>query len=210
MEPPDLPEGLFANDEASEAIVLNDSENEPIKCKPSGDEDCQEPRVLRDPGAPSQKDIDEHEAGGHATYRSWCEACVEGRGVGEPHLRAKKQESTIPILAFDYLFVTSGDEVKTRGETTPLEMEEHKMKILVAIDTTSGCIFSHVVEKKGVEEDRYSVDKLVGDVEWLGYSKIILKSDSGPAIVQVLKETLKSLKVSTVDQAMEEHPAPYD
>ena len=48
--PPDLPDGLFADDEASEAIVLNDDEeNEPIKCKPSGDEDCQEPRVLRDP-----------------------------------------------------------------------------------------------------------------------------------------------------------------
>ena len=53
VEPPDLPEGLFANDEASEVIVLNDDEeNEPIKCKPSGDGDCQEPRVLRDPGAP--------------------------------------------------------------------------------------------------------------------------------------------------------------
>ena len=84
------------------------------------------------------------------------------------------------------------------------------MKILVAIDTTSGCIFSHVVEKKGVEEDRYSVDKLVEDIEWLGYNKIILKSDNEPAIVQVLRETLKSLKVNTVDQAMEEHPAPYD
>ena len=35
VEPPDLPDGLFADDEASEAIVLNDDEeNEPIKCKP--------------------------------------------------------------------------------------------------------------------------------------------------------------------------------
>ena len=57
VEPPDLPDGLFANDEASEAIILNGDEgNEPISCKPSGDDDCQEPRVLRDPGAPSQMD----------------------------------------------------------------------------------------------------------------------------------------------------------
>ena len=211
VEPPDLPDGLFADDEEPEGAILSENGgkehinsvppqpqendgNEPIKCKPSGDEDCQEPRVLRDPGAPSQKDIDEHEAGGHATYRRWCEACVEGRGVGEPHLRAKKQESTIPILAFDYLFVTSGDEIKTCGETTLLELDEHKMKILVAIDTTSGCIFSHVVEKKGVEEDRYSVDKLVGDIEWLGCNKIILKSDNEPAIVQVFMETLKIIE----------------
>ena len=67
---------------------------------------------------PSQKDIDEHEAGGHATYRTLCEACVEGRGVGEPHLRDKKQESKIPILAFDYLFVTPGGDIKTREEIT--------------------------------------------------------------------------------------------
>ena len=64
------------------------------------------------------------------------------------------------------------------------------MKILVAIDTSSGSIFAHVVHKKGVEEDRYSVDKLVEDIEWLGYSQITLKSDSEPAIVQVLKEVL--------------------
>ena len=138
VEPPDLPDGLFADDVASEGAILEEStENEPIKCKTSGDEDCQETRVLRDPGAPSQKGIDEHEAGGHATYRRWCEACVEGRGIGEPHLRAKKQESRIPILAFDYLFVTSGDEIKTREDSTPQDMEEYKMKILVAIDTTS-------------------------------------------------------------------------
>ena len=165
VEPLDLPDGLFADDAASENEILEENgENEPVKCKPSGDEECQQPRVLRDPGVPSQKEIDEHEAGGHATYRRWCEACVEGRCIGEPRHRARKQESKIPILAFDFLFVTSGDDIKTRDDTTPLETEEYKMEILVAIDTTSGCIFSHIVGKKGVEKDRYSVDKLVGDV----------------------------------------------
>ena len=84
------------------------------------------------------------------------------------------------------------------------------MKTLVAIDAASGCIFSHVGEEKGVEEDRYSVDKLVDDIEWLRCRQVILKSDNEPAIIQVLREKLKALKVSTVDRAMEEHPAPYD
>ena len=75
VEPPDLPDGLFAEDVASDNAVLEgDEEDEPIKCKPSGDEECQETRIIRDPGAPSQKEIDEHEAGGHATYRRWSEA----------------------------------------------------------------------------------------------------------------------------------------
>ena len=57
-----------------------------------------------------------------------------------------------------------------------------QFEILVAMDTTSGSIFSHVVQKTGVEEDRYSVDKLADDVAWLGCSEITLKSDNGPAI----------------------------
>ena len=61
-----------------------------------------------------------------------------------------------------------------------------------------------------MDDDRYSVDKRVEDFEWLGYSKTTLKSDNEPAIAQVLKEVLESLKVVPIDQAMEEHPAPYD
>ena len=71
-------------------------------------------------------------------------------------------------------------------------MEECPLKILVAIDTTSGSTFSHVVQKKGVEDDRYSVDKLVEDTEWLGYKQIIFKSDNEPATVQVLNGKLPS------------------
>ena len=158
-EPPDLPDGLFSDDElpsmeVPQGVVTpraeSDGEGEElVVIKPTGDEECQPQRVLRDPGMPSQKEIDEHEAGGHATYRTWCEACVEGRGIGEPHLRGKGQESLIPILAFDCLFITAADEIKTREEISTPEMEECPLKILVAIDTTSGSTFSHVVQTKG-------------------------------------------------------------
>ena len=64
---------------------------------------------------------------------------------------------------------------------------------MVAIDTTSGSIFGHVVKKNGVEEDRYSVGRLVEDTGWLGHNQVMFNSDNGPAIVQVSKGTLKSL-----------------
>ena len=51
---------------------------------------------------------------------------------------------------------------------------------------------------------------VVDDVLWLGYAKIILKSDNETAIVKPLKEALATLKVSGVDQAGEEHSPPYD
>ncbi len=212
--PSDL-DDLFADAEPSGAVTprLVDSDDEgeePLVSKPTGEEECQPQRIVRDPGMPSQKDIDEHEAGGHCTYRAWCEACVEGRGTGTPHKRGMGQESKVPILAFDYLFYILENKVAARDELDLTEIEACDMKILVAIDTTSGSVFAHVVQKKGVEDDRYSVDKLADDVAWLGYSEIIMKSDNEPAIVQLLKEVLKSLKVSSLDKAMEEHPAPYD
>jgi len=63
---------------------------------------------------------------------------------------------------------------------------------------------------KGVDEKGYVVNQIVEDVAWLGYSKCVLKTDNEPAIVQVLKESLKALKVKGLDQVQEEHPPPYD
>ena len=41
----------------------------------------------------------------HAVYRSWCAACVEGRGVDGQHrielLDEEERERTTPIVAFD-------------------------------------------------------------------------------------------------------------
>ena len=110
---------LFADREPSMEPPLVDSDDEGeelIASKPTGEEECQLQRIVRDPGMPSQKDIDEHGAGGHATYRTWCEACVEGRGTGTPHCRGNGQESKVPVLAFDYLFITPENKVATRDE----------------------------------------------------------------------------------------------
>ena len=57
---------------------------------------------------------------------------------------------------------------------------------------------------EGVDEDGYVVEELKNDIMWLGHSWIAIRSDNEPAIVQVLKEVLKSLKVTSIDQAM--HP----
>ena len=145
---------LFAGREPSMEAPLVESDDEgeePTASTPTGEEECQPQRIVRDPGMPSQKDIDEHEAGGHAEYRTWCEACVEGRGTGTPHCRGKGQESKVPVLASDYLFITPESKIASRDELDLSEIEACDMKILVAVDTTSGSVFAHVVQKKGVE-----------------------------------------------------------
>ena len=40
------------------------------------------PRVRMNLKNPSSREQQKHEDSGHAVHRSWCAACVEGRGVG--------------------------------------------------------------------------------------------------------------------------------
>ena len=84
------------------------------------------------------------------------------------------------------------------------------VKVLVVRDSNTKSVFAHVVPRKGVSEDAYAVDMLVADVMWLGYSRVILKSDNEPSIKTLLGVALRALKVSEIAQVMEESPPPYD
>ena len=178
----------------------------------NAEEDCAPKWISPDPGQPTQSEIDDHNVD-HWPYRCWCEACVKGRGVGEAHRGEGRRAggSAVPVIALDYLFVTS-EHVWRREELTDDENEKVVLKILVVKDTEGKAISAHVIQKKGVEADGYSVARLVEDLQWLGYRRIILKSDNEPAIVQLLREALKGIKtdVKTVDQVGEEHPPAYD
>ena len=56
-----------------------------------GDEEDEElleaeiPRVRMNPKNPTSREKQELQDLGHAVFRSWCAACVEGRGVGGQH-----------------------------------------------------------------------------------------------------------------------------
>ena len=170
------------------------------------EEDCQPKVVSVDPGRPSQAEIDEH-CIDHLPYRSWCACCVQGRGTGEQH--RPSGTSTIPVIAFDYLFITK-EKVLTREELSDEEEKNVVLKVLVVKDTKSRTIFAHAVRQKGVDEEGYAVARVVEDVKWLGYTKQILKIDGEKAIVKLLKESLKRIKTDVADQASFEHPPPYD
>ena len=56
------------------------------------------------PKNPTSREKQEHEDSGHAVYRSWCAACVEGRGVGGQHrielLEEEERERTTRSFRF--------------------------------------------------------------------------------------------------------------
>ena len=128
------------------------------------------------PYEPTAEDIANHFDNQHIPFRNWCEDCVRGRATGEKHLQRDK--GTIPVISFDYLFITRNG-IKLRHE---LEESDIDAKILVVKESLSKCIFAHWVQEKGDDEKHVARDHLLKDIQWLGYSKLILKSDNESAI----------------------------
>ena len=179
-------------------------------CSPCGDEEQADvPACLPSVYQPTRSEFLDH-CITHYPFRAWCKHCLEGRGreFGHSSMNGLKDERSTPVVSFDYAFISDTGDV-----TTQVEFEsagEGAAKILVVRDSRSKCVFAHVVPAKGVDEKGYAVDALVGDVKRLGYSRVTLKSDNEPAIVKLLAEALRELRISGLDQALEEHPPEYD
>ena len=206
-EVPDVDDGFLVRSRRQPAEAPGNGEDEEIVPR----------RVLPDPGQPTEQEYEEH-CVDHANYRSWCKHCVRARGRGEPH-RSGKQRGRgrrVPCFQFDYMFVTRTGKLLTRHELLS-DTDEVTLKILVAKDSYTKSLFAHVVDKKGLDENNYVIDRLMEDLRWLGYVRVALRSDNEPAIVQVLKKALVTAKVEVVDdegeapaQVMQEHSARYD
>ena len=97
---------LFGEARSGEGVgEVQDFDEEP-------EEDAEPKKVSADPGQPTQAEIDDHNVD-HYPFRCWCEACVKGRGTGEAHKGSS--ESAVPVIAFDYLFITKEQsDLRTR------------------------------------------------------------------------------------------------
>ena len=91
------------------------------------------------------------------------------------------------------------------------ELEERPLEFLVVRDLKPKAFFAvHAVIAKGVDEKGLITDSIVKDIDWMGCARVIFKSDNEPAIVKVVQESIKALKVEGLDQAGGEHPSPYN
>ena len=190
------PEGA---DETGGVEEISDGEAEDIAPK----------RISPDPGLPIQAEVDDHEVD-HVPFRRWCEECVAGRGPGEPH-RSRDGPHAVPTIAFDYIFVTASKILsKEELEAEEEEVKKACVKILVVKDLKNKPIFAHVVPQKGVDAAGYSVVRLVDDIKWLGYTKVLLKADNERPIVRLLIDALRRLRIEGLEQVAQEAPTPYD
>ena len=70
-----MPEAI--GESRADVDIGNDEDEEPLE--------AEIPTDRMKPKNPTSREKHEHEYSGHAIYRSWCAACVEGRGVQGQH-----------------------------------------------------------------------------------------------------------------------------
>ena len=60
----------------------------------------------------------------HCPYRSWCRACMLGRGRDRPHHRIDHRGDIVPRVALDYMFFTDYGITKTLEEPSLIHISE--------------------------------------------------------------------------------------
>ena len=148
-----------------------------------GEEEAEEPRVIRDPGKPSAREIEQHNMT-HLPFRAWCSTCVAGRAKEDPHRKvaAEVKELGVPIVSSDFCF--------------PGQQGEDNAIVLVTREHLSRSTFAHVVKSKSCVEDPWMVETTVKDIESMGLRTIIYRTDNEPAALE-LQEKVKNMRKLT-------------
>ena len=133
------------------------------------------PRLPRLPDEPSAREVAEHEATGHAVYRSWCRHCVAAKGRSHAHL--PKTEGELPEMGVDYGFFGRG--------------AEEAMPILCVRDRRTGMLAATVVDKKGKTD--YATSFLKAFILSLGWKRLLLRSDNEPSLLSLLSRVAANL-----------------
>ena len=158
---------------------------------------CNEEAPIRRPRNPSEPTPDEKERhwATHLPYRSWCPVCVKARGREDPHRAHDKrvEDNAMPRISMDYAEVGS--------EST----NDNARKLLVGRDRHSKYTFCHLVKCKGVG-DELIVSKVLQSIRETGNTKIILKTDGEPAIIQLQERIIAEREHKTIPQ----NPAAHD
>ena len=173
--------------EAADAAHNPDTETPDVKCKP-----C--------PPVPSDKERDEHNASGHAIYRSWCASCVGGRGRSERHVTVDAESRDLPTVGSDFTYL---------AEKKQDVIDEKASPILVSICNKSGWIRSDVVPTKS-GQNKHVVMMLVNLYIFLGFARFIAKTDQEPAILDLKRRAISFAKSEHGIEILPEESPTYE
>ena len=137
---------------------------------------------------PTSWEIEDDVLTGHASFRSWCAACVQGCGRAERHQGEGRKEhedrSKVPVASLDYCFLgaknrISEAEVEQRGDSPVLVMHDGVTKLF----------FAHLIPAKGADFPSCEkvVKMIVKDLNTLGSNRVVCWCDNEPSILALLR-----------------------
>ena len=174
--------------EASEKRAVSPKAEKGDDESESGEESaagCRRPKQLKETAEPTEKEVGEHNLT-HLPFRTWCAHCIRGKAKNPPHWRQKESEGEkrIPAISADYCFLGS-------------EEDESQAPVWVMTDHETKAVFAYVCESKG-SESKGLVDQVVEDINKLGHTKVILKTDQEPAIRDVQRAVRDKRRQATI------------
>ena len=144
-------------------------------------------RAVTTPATPTEAERRAH-AIAHLPYRGWCEHCVSGKGVEEPHFRQDAGASMERVVQIDYSFYGSTAAICSEREAV--------RKVLVAVDTDTGMVYQIMCRTKG-RQDQYVVAGICKFLTDLRCSDIVLQSDG--------EYPIRSIVAAIAQTAREKH-----
>ena len=125
---------------------------------------------------------------GHACFRSWCAACVQGRGRAERHqgegCKELEDGSKVPVVSWDHCFLGARNRISEaevgQGGNCP---------VLVMHDGVTKSIFARLIHAKRVDfpSCQKVVKMIVKDLDTLGYHRVVFRCDNEPSILSLLR-----------------------
>lgn len=165
-------------------------------------------RALPSPYMPTISEIRQHKTT-HLPYRSWSDECVEAFARYMPHLnRHGPSDRVIPIIHTDYACLSEKGLFRL-GELSE-EDREHAVRVIVGYCSSSRSPFVHVVPSKATSMDMFAAERIVEDIVYLGHTRFTLRSGNEPALVALLGDALKGLRIQHLDSAAAEGSVLYD
>ena len=135
--------------------------------------DAREARRAPTPEEPTASEREAHALAGHAVFRSWCRHCVRGRGREAAHSCSIRPETAIPVLSWDYCYLTSRKDASGEAivSSEPSELGSAESPVLVMWDSKSKGPFARIVPGKAGHVSRTpSARRMTSRSMWLGRS----------------------------------------
>ena len=106
----------------------------------------------------------------------------------------------MPTLLFEYGFI---------GHKGEIIRQPGSIKMLIVRDNRCKAVFAHTVPVKGIDAESLAVNAIADDVVWLGYTEVVLTTNNEPAILKLLQDSLRGLRIEGLDQVMYDKSPEY-